>query len=62
MAIYDLDAYVNAEIARVRKLDGDGAPWVTGKRKPEDGIFLGDPMTKLRCRPEAGAEVRRCRR
>ena len=36
------------EIARVRKLTGDGAPWVTGRRTVEDGVFEEDPVTALK--------------
>ena len=35
------------EIARVKALTGDGAPWVTGKRTEEDGIFDQDTTTEL---------------
>ena len=36
------------EIARVRKLTGDGAPWVTGRRTEEDGVFDEDPVSELK--------------
>ena len=35
------------EVARVKTLSGDGAPWVTGHRTDEDGIFDEDQITKL---------------
>ena len=35
------------EIARVKALTGNGAPWVTGKRTEEDGFFDQDPTTEL---------------
>ena len=38
---------IQTEIARVKALSGDGAPWVTGKRTNGDGIFDEDPVSKL---------------
>jgi len=39
---------VAAEIARVRSLPGDGAPWVVGKRaKGEGDIYLTDAVDVL---------------
>ena len=43
----DFELRIKTEIARVRSLQGDGAPWVTGHRTQEDGIFEEDPLTKL---------------
>ena len=38
---------IKTEIARVKALSGDVAPWVTGKRTDGDGIFEEDPVSKL---------------
>ena len=35
------------EMARVRALEGDGAPWVTGHRSKDDGIFNEDDVSVL---------------
>ena len=43
----DFSVRMKTEVGRVKTLEGDGAPWVTGKRTAEDGIFDEDPLTKL---------------
>ena len=43
----DFELRIETEIARVRSLQGDGAPWATGHRTQEDGIFEEDPLTQL---------------
>ena len=41
----------------MKTLEGDDAPWVTGKRTAEDGIFDEDPLTKLAGAGEATATI-----
>ena len=43
----DFSVRMKTEIGRVRTLEGEGAPWVTGKRTAADGVFDEDPLTKL---------------
>ena len=43
----DLELHRQIEWLWVKALPGDGAPWVTGQRKKDDGIFERDPVTKL---------------
>jgi hypothetical protein len=42
-----MDVLIDDEIARVKKLDGDGAPWVVGKRLKDGSLFLEDSVDHL---------------
>ena len=43
----DLKLHRQTEWLRVKALLGNGASWVTGQRKKDDGIFEKDSVTKL---------------
>ena len=53
----DFEVQIKTEIARVKTLEGDSAPWVTGKRIAENGIFDKDPLTMLVGAGEATAAI-----
>ena len=53
----DFFVRIKTEIGRVKTLEGEGAPWVTGKRTEEDGIFDEDPLTKLAGAGDATATI-----
>jgi len=43
----DYQKHQRIEIARVKRMDGDALPWVTGRRSMEDGLYNKDPTSSL---------------
>ena len=44
---HDYWVRIRTEITRVKTLDGNGTPWVTGQRTDADGIFKEDLVIRL---------------